>query len=315
MDINGGLMKNLKVIFMGTPDFSVPILNALIDTCNVIGVVCQPDSVSGKLSPIKEIAIAKGIAVFQPVTIKTDYQAILNLKADIIITCAYGQIIPKAILDDPHYGCINVHASLLPKLRGGAPIHRAIINGDTKTGITIMYMAEKMDAGPIIRQQVIDILPTDNVGMLHDRLSILGRDLLIETLPDILSGNIEPIKQNESDVTFAWVIKREDEHLNFSKSKREIYNVIRALNPSPGAYCMIENKVLKVWDARTSDEVHTSDFDGEIVALYEDGIGVKTTNGEIIFTEVQLEGRKRMSARDFLNGLKNRELLIGKICE
>ena len=315
MDINGGLMKDLKVIFMGTPDFSVPILNALIDTCNVIGVVCQPDSVSGKLSPIKEIAIAKGIAVFQPVTIKTDYQAILNLKADIIITCAYGQIIPKAILDAPHYGCINVHASLLPKLRGGAPIHRAIINGDTKTGITIMYMAEKMDAGPIIRQQVIDILPTDNVGMLHDRLSILGRDLLIETLPDILSGNIEPIKQNESDVTFAWIIKREDEHLNFSKSKREIYNVIRALNPSPGAYCMIENKVLKVWDARTSDEVHTSDFDGEIVALYEDGIGVKTTNGEIIFTEVQLEGRKRMGARDFLNGLKNRELLIGKICE
>lgn len=308
-------MKDLKVIFMGTPMFSVPILNALIESCNVVGIVCQPDRDDKRISPIKTVALEKGIAIFQPENITKDYQAILDLKADIIITCAYGQLIPKVLLDAPRYGCVNIHASLLPKLRGGAPIHRALMNGETKTGITIMYMVEKMDAGPIIRQREIEISVTDNGGTLHDRLSIMGRDLIMETLPDIISGNVVSVKQNESEATFAWTIKREDEHIDFSKSKREIYNTIRALNPWPGAYCMIEAKVLKVWNARMGDASHTSSFNGEIVALYEDGIAIKTDNGEIIFTEVQLEGRKRMPAKDFLNGLKDKELLIGKICE
>lgn len=314
MDI-GGIMKELKVVFMGTPDFSVPILSALIERCNVVGVVCQPDRNGNKISPVKELALKHQLPVFQPEDIKVEYQDILNLKADIIITCAYGQIIPKVLLEAPRYGCVNVHASLLPKLRGGAPIHRAIMNGDSKTGITIMYMVERMDAGPIIRQKEEEILLTDNVGNLHERLSLLGRDLLLDTLPDIISGNIKPIKQNEGEVTYAWAIKREDEHLDFSKSKRQLYNTIRGLNPWPGAYCMLEAKVLKVWNATMSDEVYTNNFNGEIVKLYEDGIGIKVDNGEIIFTEVQLEGRKRMSAKDFLNGLKDKELLIGKICE
>lgn len=308
-------MKDLKVVFMGTPDFSVPILKALINECTVIGVVCQPDKDANRISPIKEVALANNIAILQPDDIKTNYQDILNLNADIIITCAYGQIIPKAVLDAPKYGCVNVHASLLPKLRGGAPIHRAIMNGDSKTGITIMYMSERMDAGAIISQREVTIESTDTVGILHDRLSLVGRDLLLETLPDIISGNINPIKQVESDATFAWTIKREDEHIDFSKSTRVIYNKIRGLNPWPGAYCVLENKILKVWDARMSDNVHFQNFDGEIVALYEDGIGIKTDSGEIILTEVQLEGRKRMSAKDFLNGLRDKNLLIGKICD
>jgi methionyl-tRNA formyltransferase len=308
-------MKDLKVVFMGTPDFSVPTLKALIESCTVVGVVCQPDREGSKISPIKQVALENNIVVLQPVNIKTDYQAILNLKADIIITCAYGQFIPRVILDAPRYGCINIHASLLPKLRGGAPIHRAIMNGSSKTGVTIMYMVERMDAGAIIRQKETDILPTDNVGVLHDRLSILGRDLLLETLPDIISGNIEPVKQNEADATFAYTIKHEDEHIDFSKSTREIHNLIRALNPWPGAYCLLETKVLKVWNSRISDEVHFNNFDGEIVALYDDGIGIKTSNGEIVLTEVQLEGRNRMSAKDFLNGLRDKQLLIGKICD
>lgn len=308
-------MKDLKVIFMGTPSFSVPILSSLIDSCNVIGVVCQPDTEGSKISPIKELALSKNIAVLQPEKIKTEYQNIINLGADIIITCAYGQIIPKAVLDAPRLKCINVHASLLPKWRGGAPIHRAIMNGDSKTGVTIMYMNERMDAGAIISQREIEILPTDNVGTLHDSLSILGRDLLFDTLPDIMSGNINPIKQIDDEATFAWTIKREDERISFSKSKREIQNMIRALNPWPGAYCMLENRVFKIWNSRLSDESHFSNFNGEIVSLYSDGIGVKVDNGEIVFTEVQIEGRKRMSAKDFLNGLKDKERLIGKICE
>lgn len=308
-------MKDLKVIFMGTPSFSVPVLNALIEACNVIGVVCQPDREGSGFSPVKKLALEHNIPLFQPMSIKTDYQNILDLNPDIIITCAYGQIIPKAIIDAPRFGCVNIHASLLPKLRGGAPIHRAIINGDIKTGITIMYMSEKMDTGPIIAQKETDISPTDNVGILHDRLSLLGRDFLLETLPDIISGNITPVRQKEAEATFAWNIKREDEHINFSKSKREVYNLIRGLNPWPGAYCVLEAKVLKVWSARMSDNVFTTKFDGEITALYEDGIGVKVNNGEIVLTELQLEGRNRMSGKDFLNGLRNKDLLIGKIFE
>jgi methionyl-tRNA formyltransferase len=189
------------------------------------------------------------------------------------------------------------------------------MNGESKTGITIMYMSERMDAGAIIRQSEVDILPSDNVGVLHDRLSILSRDLLMETLPDIISGNIEPIKQNESEATFAPTLKREDEHIVFSKTSREVYNTIRALNPWPGAYCMLENKVLKVWNSRIGDNTFLNNFEGEIVNIYEDGIGIKTINGEIILTEVQLEGHRRMSTKDFLNGLKNKELLLGLICE
>jgi methionyl-tRNA formyltransferase len=306
-------MKDLKVVFMGTPEFSVPVLEALISTCNVIGVVCQPDREENRISPIKQVALNNNIPVFQPVNIKNEYQSILKLQPDIIITCAYGQFIPSAILEAPRFKCINIHASLLPKLRGGAPIHRAIINGYTKTGITIQYMAEKMDTGAIIRQREVEILETDTVGTLHDKLSIVGRDLLLDTLPDIISGNISPIKQQESDATFAWTIKREDEHIDFNKTKREIYNLVRGLNPWPGAYCTLENKILKVWNTRIGSEVYFANFNGEIVRLYEDGIGVKAESGEIILTEVQLEGHKRMSARDFLNGLRDKDLLIGKI--
>lgn len=308
-------MKNIKVLFMGTPVFSVPLLEALIENCTVVGVVCQPDREKGKVPPIKKVALENNIPVFQPEKVKEDYKDFLKLNPDIIITCAYGQIIPKAIIDAPRFGCVNVHASLLPKLRGGAPIHHAILRGDSKTGITIMFMVERMDAGPIITMREEMILQTDNVGTLHDRLSFLGRDLMIEVLPDIISGNINPVKQNESEATFAPNIKRENEHIDFNKTQKEVFNQIRGLNPWPGAYGILEAKVFKVWDSKIGDNTYPGRFNGEIVKLYEDGIGIKVANGEIILTEVQLEGRKRMSARDFLNGLKNKDLLIGKIFE
>ena len=228
----------MRVVFMGTPNFSVPILEALIKEYEVVLVVTQPDKEVGRKkiltpSPIKEVALNNNIEVFQPIKIKEDYQKIIDANPDIIITAAYGQIIPKIILDYPKYKCVNVHASLLPKYRGGAPIHWAIINGDEYAGVTIMYMAEKMDAGDIISQDKIKINDL-NTSELTNELSILGRDLLLKTLPNIFSNNINPIKQNENEVTFAYNISKEDEKINFNNDCVKVYNQIRGLSLVPG---------------------------------------------------------------------------------
>ena len=312
-------MKNLKVIFMGTPLFCVPLLEALIERCNVILVVTQPDKKTNgrdnSSSTVKEVALKHNIKVIQPENINNSYNEILNLMPNIIVTCAYGQLLSNKILSIPPLGCINVHASLLPKLRGGAPINRAIINGHRQTGITIMYMVEKLDAGDIITQEVTDITNEDNVGTLHDRLSLMGRDLLLDTLPDIISGNITRTKQNNSDATFAWNIERKDERIDFSKSKREVFNQIRGLSPWPGAYAIVDGKILKIWDCRIGQNGFNNNYYGEIIKIYEDGIGVKVSNGEIIITDIQSEGKKRIQARDYLNGLQNKDALIGKVLE
>lgn len=313
-------MNNLKVIFMGTPEFSLPVLEGLNSKYNVVMVVCQPDRPSNRgvvqYSPVKDFAIKNNIKVFQPVNVKNEYHEILSEKPDLIVTCAYGQIIPKEILDYPKYGCINVHASLLPKLRGGAPIHRAIIEGHKETGITIMKMKEKMDAGDIISQVKTEILDDDTVGTLHDKLSVLARDLLLSTIPNIISGNINLVRQNEEEATFAWNIKREDEKIDFSKTTREIYNQIRGLNPWPGAYAILSGRIIKIWASRYGDKFFNEEvLNGQIVELYKDGIGVKTSNGEIIITELQLEGKRRMLANEFMNGVVNKELLVGRMFE
>lgn len=313
-------MNNLKVIFMGTPEFSLPVLEGLNSKYNVVMVVCQPDKPSNRgvvqYSPVKDFAIKNNIKVFQPVNVKNEYHGILSEKPDLIVTCAYGQIIPREILDYPKYGCINVHASLLPKLRGGAPIHRAIIEGHKETGITIMKMKEKMDAGDIISQVKTEILDDDTVGTLHDKLSVLARDLLLSTIPNIISGNINLVRQNEEEATFAWNIKREDEKIDFSKTTREIYNQIRGLNPWPGAYAILSGRIVKIWASRYGDKYFNEEvLNGQIVELYKDGIGVKTSNGEIIITELQLEGKRRMLANEFMNGVVNKELLVGRMFE
>ena len=308
--------KELRVVFMGTPRFSVPVLEALIDNYNVVAVVTQPDKAIGRggkigITPIKQVASNHNILVIQPKRIKEEYEEIIALEPDIIITCAYGQIIPKELLDYPKYGCINVHASLLPKLRGGAPIQRAIMNGYKKTGITIMYMEEKMDSGDMIEQEQIEILDTDNYKTLHDKLSKLGSELLIKTLPNILSGNINPIKQNEEEVTYGFNISKEDEKINFAKSKNEIHNQIRGLYGFSGAYCIFDGKRLKVWQSKVTDNHFSNLLDGEITKIYKDGIGVKVSDGEIIFTLVQPEGKKMMPGIAFANGAN----LVGKVFE
>lgn len=215
-------MKNKKVVFMGTPLFSVPVLEMLIENTNVVLVVTQPDSFVGrkkelKYPPVKECAIKHNIPVFQPTKIRNEYEEILKYNPDIIITCAYGQIIPSILLDTPKYKAVNVHASLLPKLRGGSPLHKCIIDGYSETGVTIMYMAPGMDDGDIITQKKINIEDSDNVGTIHDKLSVMGRDLLLLTLPSIFDGTCNRTKQNESEVTFAYNIKREEENLTLIK--------------------------------------------------------------------------------------------------
>ena len=309
-------MKDLKVVFMGTPDFSVPVLKGLIENCNVIGVVTQPDKETGRhkeliFSPVKKVAIENNIKVLQPIKIRNEYQDVLDLNPDIIVTCAYGQIIPSEILDYPKYKCINIHASVLPKLRGGAPIQRAIMNGYKKTGITIMFMDVKMDAGAIIKTSEIEIKDDENYASLHNRLSKLGSELLIDTLPSIISGDINPIGQSEREVTYGFNISKEDEKIDFTKRKIDIYNQIRALDGFSGAYCIFQGKRLKVWTSIVSDNHFSNLIDGEITNIYKEGIGVKVSDGEIILTSVQLEGKNRMSAKDFANGKD----IVGKVLE
>ena len=304
----------MKIVFMGTPDFAVPVLRGLIENYEVVGVVSQPDKRVGrhqelKATPIKEVALEYHIPVFQPIKIREDYQDILALNPDMIVTCAYGQIIPKEILDYPRLGCINVHASLLPKLRGGAPIHKAIIDGYTKTGITIMYMDVGMDDGDIISQREIPILDSDNLESLHDKLSILGKELLLETLPSIINGTNKRIPQNIDEVTFAYNIKREEEHIDFSKSNREVFNLIRGLSPVPGANSILFDNEIKIYECIINDNNYSNAKCGEIVEITKEGIIVKCGSGSIIITRLKPFGKNVMDARSFVNGIKDSKLL------
>lgn len=314
---NINVEKELGIVFMGTPEFAGPVLQGLIDNYKIRAVVTQPDRPGNhgqiNVSPIKKLASEHAILVLQPEHIKEEYQEIINLNPDLIITCAYGQIIPRQLLEAPRLGCINVHASLLPKLRGGAPIHKAIIEGHSKTGITIMYMNTKMDEGDIITQREIPILDTDTASSLHDKLSVLGKDLLLETLPSIIDGTNSRTPQDSSLATYAFTLRKEDEKLNFDKTKKQLYNQIRGLNSWPGSYCIFEGKILKVWEAYITENYPVG-FNGQITAIYKDGIGVKVSNGEIVLKTVQLEGKNKMNAVDFYNGLRNKDI-VGKVLQ
>ena len=308
----------MKVIFMGTPDFAVPVLEGLIENYEVILVVSQPDKRVGrkqelKNTPIKEVALKHNIPVFQPIKIREDYEEIIKLNPDIIVTCAYGQIIPKVILDCPRLGCINVHASLLPKLRGGAPIHKALIDGYKTTGITIMYMDVKMDDGDIISQREIEITDSDNLESLHDKLSVMGKELLLDTLPSIIDGSNDRIKQNEEEVTFAYNIKREEEHIDFNKSSREVFNLIRGLSPVPGANAILFDDEMKIYDSIINDKEYKGSC-GEIVDITKQGIVVKTNDGSITITKIKPFGKKLMDAVSYVNGT-GKDKLLGRVFE
>lgn len=304
---------------MGTPEFSVPILKMLIKNYNVVGVVTQPDREVGRKkvltpSPIKQTAMEFNIPVITPEKLRIEYEKVLAFKPDIIVTCAYGQILPNEILNYPKYGCINVHASLLPKYRGGAPIQRAIMNGEVKTGITIMYMNEGMDTGDMIEKKELIIENHNNYDEVSKKLSVIGTDLLEDVLPKVIKGKIKRTIQDNEDATYAPIIKREDEKLDFNKTTFEIYNHIRALSTTPGAYAILDNKVVKIYSSRMSDHIHPNKKNGEIVKIYDDGIGISTSDSEIVITDIKIEGKNKMSVKQYLNG-KNADELLGKIFE
>ena len=309
-------MKYLKVVFMGTPTFSVPILESLIESTNVLLVVSQPDREKdrkGNLlpTPIKSLATSHNIEVFQPNNIKNEYQKIIDVNPDIIITCAYGQIVPEVLLNYPRLGCINVHGSLLPKLRGGAPIHHAIINGDKKTGITIMYMDKKMDAGDIISKREMPINEDDNLDYIYDKMSYLGRDLLMDTLPSIINGTNDRIKQNKEDVTFGLNITKEEEKIIFTKSSKDIHNLIRGLSSIPGAYCYLDDKRLKIYASNLTN-IKSTKSAGTIEKIDKTGMYVSTIDNLLNITDIKLEGKKRCLVKDFINGIKVSDY-IGKV--
>lgn len=290
---------------MGTPDFAVPILETLIQNTNVVLVVSQPDKKVGRKqiltkTPIHEVADKYGIPVFQPEQIKNDYERILEVKPDIIITCAYGQIIPKVLLDLPRLGCINVHASLLPKLRGGAPLHHAIIDGLDKTGITIMYMDEAMDTGDIISTISYDIKSSDTTEDIHDTLMELGAKLLIDTLPSIVTGTNRRIKQNEMEATYGYNITREEEHIDFNKSGILIDRLVRGLYSWPLANTIIGDTEYKIVAGYF---IKGKGNPGMISDISKKVLGIGCLDGTYYVTKIKPAGKKIMDIKDFLNGI------------
>lgn len=254
--------------------------------------------------PVKVEALKHNIPVYQPEKIRQseELKTIISLNPDIIVTAAFGQILPKELLDAPKFGCVNVHASLLPELRGGAPIHYSILQGKEKTGITIMYMAEKLDAGDIISVAEVKIEEEDTVGTLHDKLSVVGSDLLAETLPKLLAGEITPIPQKDEEATFAPNLKRSDEKIDWSTSGEEVYNKIRGLNPWPVAFTLYQGNVMKVWAGKKVTKTIDA-APGTIVEITNQGPIVATGNDTYIqLTEVQPAGKKKMDIGQFLRG-------------
>lgn len=310
------------VVFMGTPQFSVPILTMLHEEgYDVLAVVTQPDRPVGRKKvltppPVKEEAVRLGLKVLQPEKLRSsaELEEIIKLQPDLIVTAAYGQILPKVLLDEPKFGCVNVHASLLPKYRGGAPIHQAIMDGEEKTGVTIMYMAEKLDAGDIISQEEIAIEDTDHTGSMFDKLSILGRDLLKETIPSIVSGTNKRIPQNEEEATFAHNISREQEQIDWNKDARSIFNQVRGLHPWPVAYTKLNGENVKLWWVEVG-ESKVQARPGEVVKIHKDRFEVAAGDGNTVAViELQPAGKKRMSAQDYLRGTGSK-LQIGDIFE
>jgi methionyl-tRNA formyltransferase len=304
----------VKIIFMGTPEFAVPSLRALLEMgCDIIAVVTQPDRPKGRKrlmtpTPVKAEAERHGIPVLQPEKLRhpDSVEALRKLKPDLIVTAAYGQILPKSVLELPAHGCINIHASLLPKYRGGAPIHYAVMRGDSVTGVTIMYMAAGMDTGDMITRIEVPIEDTDTTGTMFEKLSLAGADLLKRTLPDLLEGRLTATPQNEDEATYSPNIKREDEWIDWSRDSLAIFNQIRGLNPFPGAYTTWNGENMKVWASKKPKIDHLSDsphvLPGTVLQSSTEGIEVRTGSGTLWLTHIQPAGKKAMDAAEFLRG-------------
>ncbi|MBO0429852.1 methionyl-tRNA formyltransferase [Vagococcus fluvialis] len=300
-----------KIIFMGTPGFSVPILNGLVaEGYDVLRVVTQPDRPVGRKKvltppPVKEAALKHGIKVLQPEKISgsPEMEEIISLNPDLIVTAAFGQFLPENLLKAPKLGAINVHASLLPKYRGGAPVHYSIIKGDSETGVTIMRMVKKMDAGDMLSQKAIPISKTDDVGSMFDKLSLLGKDMLLEMLPEFIAGNIKEIPQDETLVTYSPNITREEEQIDWNKTSELIDCQVRGMRPWPVAFTTYQETRVKLWDTTPLDET-TTKAPGTIIKINKKNFLVACGEGTVLqINDLQPAGKGRLKAVEYLNGV------------
>lgn len=313
-------MESLRVIFMGTPDFAVPTLQALIDGPHkVVGVFCQPDKQKGRgkkvqMPLVKECALAADVPVYQPATLRDEESEALlhSLAPDVVVVVAYGKILPPWLIRLPKYGCINVHASLLPKYRGAAPIHWAILNGDTETGVTIMQMNDGLDTGDMLEVIPIGIKPDETTGELFDRIAPMGGEVINEVLAKAIAGTLQPVKQDDTLATYANKITKDMGALDWNRSAEELANQIRGLSPAPGCFTFLDDgKRIKVWQANVVKDTTllsnllpnvATTMPGTIVAVTEKSFFVTTGSGVLEIVEVQPDNKKRMNAGDFCRG-------------
>lgn len=298
----------MKTLFMGTPDFALDTLKYLYENTELLAVFTKVDKVNGRgnkitFSPVKQFALDNGIDVIQPKSLRVDetYNLIKEYNPDLIVVVAYGMIIPKNIIDIPKFGIINVHSSLLPKYRGAAPIHAAIINGDDKTGVSIMYISEGLDEGDVILTKETPIYLEDNLGTLHDRLKVLGAEGVKETIKLMEENKVIRHPQDNSLATFVKPIKKEETKIDFNDRSINIFNKIRGMNPFPVAYTTLNDKVLKLYDSMYVEYIG-DEIPGTVIYLGKEGIKVKTSDGAIFIKELKLEGKKKQKATDFING-------------
>ena len=302
-------MTGMRIIFMGTPDFACPTLATLIERGEqVVAVVTQPDRPKGRGQqtlppPVKVLAQEHGIPVFQPVKVRHPeaIEEIRSLNPDLIVVVAFGQILPKALLDIPKHGCINVHASLLPYYRGAAPLNWCIINGETETGVTTMMMDVGLDTGDMLLKRSTPIDPDEDTRSLHDRLCKIGAELLGETLDELTAGRLVPEKQDDALTCYAPMLKKEDGLIDWSKDAATVKNLVRGMTPWPGAYSYLDDKLLKVYRVQIATGTGTP---GSVLSAGRDGIEVACGEGSIIIHELQLEGKKRLNAAEFVAGCK-----------
>lgn len=296
-----------RIVFMGTPDIACAMLQQLIDDrYHIVGIVTQPDKKVGrkqelKMSEVKQLALSYDLPVFQPIKINQDYEQIKEWKPDLIVTCAYGQFIPQAVLEIPTFGSINVHASLLPKLRGGAPIHWAVIQGHKETGMSIMRMVKKMDAGAVMAQRKVSIEETDTMGDVYEKLKVCGAKLLHEAIPTLLDGKATFVEQDEREASFGYNITKEEEHIDFTKCLDDVYNHMRGLIPFPVSYGIVHGKKVKFHKVRKKVASHNKQV-GELCGLMEDGYAIALQGGYILLDELQIEGKAKIDAKAFANG-------------
>ncbi|MFV0315286.1 MAG: methionyl-tRNA formyltransferase [Anaerotignum sp.] len=299
----------MRVLFMGTPDFAVYSLKALLTQHEVIGVVSQPDKPKGRgkklvPTPVKEFALEQGLQVYQPEKAKDpEFVALLQeLAPDAIAVTAFGQILPESILNIPRLGCINVHGSLLPKYRGAAPMQWSIIDGEKVTGITTMFMAKGMDTGDMLLKSEVEITSEDNFSTVHDKMAEAGANLLLETLTALEAGTVTRIPQEHVVATYAPMITKETGHIDWRKNAQDIINLMRGLDPSPGAYAIYGDEPLKFFKGIKLDGAYTQADFGEIVEVSEKGFAVKCGDGALMITELQARGKKRMATDAYLRG-------------